>query len=163
LAEGRSSRLYRALVYEQRVAADVSAFVWPSESVGMLWVVATGRPGVAAPELEAAVTEVLEQLRSSGPTDFELEGARNRARRQLVRQLDAVTRRADLLAHAAVLRGDPDYINQVFERYEQMPPDEVALSARTLLDPARRSVVHIVPDGSRSKSDEAAARPGSES
>ena len=163
LAEGRSSRLYRALVYEQRVAADVSAFVWPSESVGMLWVVATGRPGVEAPDLEASVTEVLEQLRSSGPTEIELEGARNRARRQLVRQLDAVTRRADLLAHAAVLRGDPDYINQVFERYEQMPPDEVALSARTLLDPARRSVVHVVPDGSRNKSDEAAARPGSES
>jgi zinc protease len=164
LAEGRSSRLYRALVYEQRVAADVSAFVWPSESVGMLWVVATGRPGVEAQELEAAVTDVLEQLRSSGPTDRELEGARNRARRQLVRQLDSVTRRADLLAHAAVLRGDPDYINQVFERYEEMRLDEVALSARMLLDPARRSVVHIVPDGSRGASRNVVAAPsGSES
>ena len=164
LAEGRSSRLYRALVYEQRVAADVSAFVWPSESVGMLWVVATGRPGVEAEELEAAVTDVLEQLRSSGPTDRELEGARNRARRQLVRQLDSVTRRADLLAHAAVLRGDPDYINQVFERYEEMRLDEVAQSARTLLDPARSTVVHIVPDGSRGAPENvAAAPPGSES
>jgi len=164
LAEGRSSRLYRALVYEQRVAADVSAFVWPSECVGMLWVVATGRPGVEAPELEAAVTDVLDQLRSSGPTEIELEGARNRARRQLVRQLDSVTRRADLLAHAAVLRGDPDYINQVFERYEKMPPDEVARAARTLLDPGRRSVVHVVPDGSRGEpGDTGAAHPGSES
>jgi len=104
--------------------------------------------------LQAAVTQVLDELRSSGPTEIELQGARNRARRQLVRQLDSVTRRADLLAHAAVLRGDPGYINQVFERYEQMPPDEVALSARTLLDPARRSVVHVVPDGSRSASGE---------
>ena len=51
LSEGRSSRLYRALVYEQRVAADVSAFVWPSECVGMLWVVAnrpSGRRGRTA-------------------------------------------------------------------------------------------------------------------
>ena len=164
LSEGRSSRLYRALVYEQRVAADVSAFVWPSECVGMLWVVATGRPGVEAGELEAAVTEVLDRLRSSGPTEVELQGARNRARRQLVRQLDSVTRRADLLAHSAVLRGDPGYINEVFERYEQMPPEEVALSARTLLDPGRRSVVHVVPDGSRDGAEDvAAAVPGTES
>jgi zinc protease len=134
LAEGRSSRLYRALVYEQRVAADVSAFVWPSECV------------------DTATTEI------------ELQGARNRARRQLVRQLDSVTRRADLLAHAAVLRGDAGYINQVFERYEQMPPDEVALSARTLLDPARRSVVHVVPDGSRGGAEDVAvAAAGEES
>jgi len=153
LAEGQSSRLYRALVYEQRVAADVSAFVWPTECVGMMWVVTTGRPGVQPRDLEAAVTDVLEQLRSDGPTDRELEGARNRARRQLVRQLDSVTRRADLLAHATVLRGDPDYINQVFERYEEMPADAVATSADTILDPARRSVVHIVPDGSRGASD----------
>jgi zinc protease len=157
LSEGRSSRLYRALVYEQRVAADVSAFVWPSECVGMLWIVATGRPGVEAGELEAAVEEVLERLRSSGPTEVELQGARNRARRQLVRQLDSVTRRADLLAHSAVLRGDPGYINEVFERYERMPPEAVALSARTLLDPARRSVVHVVPDGSRGGSESGAA------
>jgi predicted Zn-dependent peptidase len=130
----------------------------------MLWVVATGRPGVDAEELESAVTEVLDQLRSSGPTEIELQGARNRARRQLVRQLDSVTRRADLLAHAAVLRGDAGYINKVFERYEQMPPDEVALSARTLLDPARRSVVHVVPDGSRGGAEDvAAAAAGEES
>ena len=130
----------------------------------MLWVVATGRPGVDAEQLESAVTEVLDQLRSSGPTEIELQGARNRARRQLVRQLDSVTRRADLLAHAAVLRGDAGYINQVFERYEQMPPDEVALSARTLLDPARRSVVHVVPDGSRGGAEDiAVAAAGEES
>ncbi len=160
LSEGRSSRLYRALVYEQRVAADVSAFVWPSECVGMLWVVATGRPGVEAEQLEVAVGEVLERLRSSGPTEVELQGARNRARRQLVRQLDSVTRRADLLAHSAVLRGDPGYINEVFERYENMPPEEVAQSARILLDPARRSVVHVVPDGSRGEAADVTASAG---
>ncbi len=145
LSEGKSSRLYRSLVYERQVAAEVSAFVWPTECVGMLWVVATGRPGVAAGELEAAVTEVLGTLRADGPTEREIEGARNRARRQLLRQLDSVTRRADFLAHAAVLRDDPEYLNQVGSRYETITGEEVASAAASILDPSGRTAVHVVP------------------
>jgi len=108
--------------------------------------VATARPGTTAGDLEEALTGVLDELRQSGPTERELEGARNRARRQLIRQLDSVTRRADLLAHAAVLRGDPDYINQVSERYESITGDEVTIAARSILDPERRTAVHVVPE-----------------
>jgi zinc protease len=146
LAEGKSSRLYRELVYERRIAADVSAFVWPTECAGMLWLVATARPGTTAAELQSAVAGVLEALRVSGPAEREIEGARNRARRQLLRQLDSVTRRADLLAHATVLRGEPDYINRVAERYESITPVSVAAAARTILDPARRTAVHVLPE-----------------
>jgi len=146
LAEGKSSRLYRELVYDQRIAADVSAFVWPSECAGMLWVVATARPGATATELQERVADVLGELRASGPTEQEIEGARNRARRQLMRQLDSVTRRADLLAHAAVLRNDPDYINQVSARYESITGEEVSIAARSILDPGRGTAVHVVPE-----------------
>ncbi|MEJ2482102.1 MAG: pitrilysin family protein, partial [Gemmatimonadota bacterium] len=145
LSEGKSSRLYRSLVYERKVAADVSAFAWPTECVGMLWVVATGRPGVPAAELEAAVTDVLDTLRADGPKSREIEGARNRARRQLLRQLDSVTRRADLLAHAAVLRDDPDYLNRVGARYESITGDEVASAASSILDPSGRTALYVVP------------------
>ncbi|MEJ2548048.1 MAG: insulinase family protein, partial [Gemmatimonadota bacterium] len=144
LSEGRSSRLYRSLVYERQVAADVSAFVWPTECAGMLWVVATGRPGVEAGELEAALTDVLDTLRAEGPTEREIDGARNRARRQLLRQLDSVTRRADFLAHAAVLRDEPEYLNQVGARYESITGEEVAAAASSILDPFGRTAVHVV-------------------
>ncbi len=149
LAEGRSSRLHRRLVYEERIAADVSAFAWPTERAGMLWVIATGRTGVAATELEAAVEGVLAEIRAGGIGEREMEGARNRARRQLVRQLDSVTRRADLFAHAAVLRGDPNYVNDVFDRYESVPLADVRRAASAFLSPDRRTSVHVVPGGRR--------------
>ena len=147
LSEGKSSRLYQSLVYEMRIAADSSAFVWPTECAGMLWVVATGRPGVSAGELDSAVSEVLDKFRAEGPTEHEIEGARNRARRQLLRQLDSVTRRADLLAHAAVLRDDPEYLNRVGDRYESITGEEVEAAAVSILDPSRRTAVHVVPEG----------------
>jgi zinc protease len=146
LAEGRSSRLYASLVYERRVAADVSAYVWPTESVGLLWVVATARPGVAATDLEGELRRVLAELRAEGPTARELAGARNRSRRQLVRQLDSVGRRADLIAHAAVYRDDPAYVNSVFERYDAIGEAEITTAAERVLDPGDGTALHVVPE-----------------
>ncbi|MFW6088574.1 MAG: M16 family metallopeptidase [Gemmatimonadota bacterium] len=146
LADGRSSRLYAALVHERRVAADVSAYVWPTESVGLLWVVATARPGVDAPSLEAEIRAVLDGLRDAGPTARELAGARNRSRRQLVRRLDSVGRRADMIAHATVYRDEPDYLNAVFGRYDAIGEAEIVAIAGQVLDPADGTALHVVPE-----------------
>jgi len=148
LAEGRSSRLYESLVYDRRVAANVSAYVWPTESIGLLWVVATARPGVGAPDLEQQIRRVLSELRAEGPTPRELAGARNRSRRQLVRQLDSAGRRADLIAHATVYRDDPSYVNGVFERYDSVGATQVAEMAERLLGPDDGTVLHVVPETS---------------
>jgi predicted Zn-dependent peptidase len=145
LAGGRSARLYDDLVYEQRVAQDVHAFVWPLEAVGMLWVVATARPGVSAPALEAAIGETLARLAADGVTEAEVAGARNRARGQLVNSLSGLGGRADLLAHAAVLRGEPAYVNDVFGRYEKISRNHIDELACELLLPSRRTVVSVVP------------------
>ncbi|WP_420633709.1 M16 family metallopeptidase [Candidatus Palauibacter sp.] len=146
LADGNSSRLQRALVYERQMAADVSAFTWPTESVGMCFVVATARPGVSAGELERAVRDVLDELRIGEIRTGEMEGALNRARRALVGGLAGFGDRADALAHAAVLRGDPHYVNDAFTRYGAVSRQDVDRVARAVLDPRRLTVVHVVPE-----------------
>lgn len=146
LAEGRSSRLYRALVVEQQVAADVTAYVWPTESVGMLWVVATARPGVDAESLEGAIRRVLADLQEGGPTPRELMGARNRARRQLVQRLESVGRRADLIAHAAVYRDDPGYVNSVFDAYSSVELADLEDAAGRVFTAGCGTTLHVVPE-----------------
>jgi len=145
LADGNSSRLRKALVYERQIAAEVSAFTWPTEMVGMCFMVATARPGVAASALEAAMREVLDELREGGATDEEMEGARNRARRSLVGQLGSFGDRADAIAHAAVLRGDPAYVNESFSLYEALDRHAVEGVAGDVLVPERLTAVHVVP------------------
>ena len=145
LAEGRSSRLYRSLVVEQQVAADVMAYVWPTESVGMSWIVATARPGVSAESLEGAIREVLADLLSNGATPQELTGAKNRARRQLVQRLDSVGYRADLIAHATVYRDDPGYVNTVFDAYARVELADLAAQSERVLAPGSGTMLHVVP------------------
>ncbi len=147
LAEGRSSRLYRALVYEQQVAADVSAYAWPTEAVGMMWIVATARPGVEAASLEEAIREVLEHFLATGPTSRELAGARNRSRRQLVQRLESVGHRADLIAHAAVYRDEPSYVNTVFDSYANVSEAGIGSMAKQVLDLTSATILHVIPRG----------------
>ena len=145
LAGGRSSRLYQELVYEQRIAADVHAFVWPLEDVGMLWVVATARPGVNAESLRSGVDETITRLADQPVGDDEVSGARRRARRQLLLQFESVGGRASALAHAAVLRGDPEYVNASFDRYGAVQATELRELASRVLAGEHRTVVEVVP------------------
>jgi predicted Zn-dependent peptidase len=145
LAGGRSSRLYQELVYERRIAADVHANVWPLEDVGMLWVVATARPGVDAESLRLGVDETISGLADHPAGNDEVAGARRRARRQLLLQLESVGGRASALAHAAVLRGDPEYVNDSFDRYGAVQPADLGALASRILAADRRTVVEVVP------------------
>ena len=51
LAHGKTSRLYKSLVYERRVATDVSAYQHSREMGGMFQIACTAAAGVALPEL----------------------------------------------------------------------------------------------------------------
>ena len=149
LADGDSSRLGEALVYERRIAAEVYASTWPTEDVGMFFVVATARPGHSAAELEAAVREVIGELRAEGVSAGELRGALNRARRALVGGMAGFGQRANAIAHAAVLRGDPGYVNDAFARYGAIGRGDVERVAREVLDRRRLTVLHVVPETER--------------
>jgi len=148
LADGNSSLLQKALVYEQQIAADVSAFTWPIEDVGMCFIVATARPGIAADRLEAATREVVDGLLADGIDPADFEGALNRARRSLVGQVNGFGERADAIAHAAVLRGDPAYVNEAFDLYAALDRAGVEAVAAEIFAPERLTAVHVVPEGS---------------
>ena len=167
LADGKSSRLHRELVYERQVAAEAQAFTWPTEETGMVWAVVTARPGVSADRLEEATRSVLDEAREEGFSEDEAAGARHRAERSLVGQLNSVGGRADAFAHAAVLRDEPGYVNEVFERYDRVGREEVDRLAREVLRPERLTVTRVVPESDEVPADDeevetpaVAGRPG---
>jgi zinc protease len=145
LAGGRSSRLYQELVYDRQIAADVHSFAWPLEDVGMLWVVATGRPGVSEASLREAVDETISRLADDPVTENELRSARRRAQRRLLLQLESVGGRASAFAHAAVLRDQPDYVNAAFDLYGAVTASELRDIAARLLAPDLCTAVDVVP------------------
>lgn len=152
LADGRSSRLYRRLVYEAQVAQDVAAYQDEGRLGGGFHVVITGRPGVALGELEGAVRRELELLAADGPEATELEGARARVEAEIVRSLDRLggfDGRADRLNRYLFHTGDPGYIRRDLARYRRVTPDLVAEEVRRWLVERHGVTLSVVPRGRR--------------
>ena len=72
LSTGKSSRLYKRLVYQDQIATDVAAFAFPRELGGLFGIIATAQPGGDLAALEAAINEELERFIAEGPSREEL-------------------------------------------------------------------------------------------
>lgn len=147
-SQGQSARLQRELVYRRRLASDVASFMWLTADVGMFFIIATAIPGRPIDGLESALEESFAALLRDGISPEELDGSLTWGRLSLVSQLHGVAGRADALAHAATLKGAPEYVNEAFGRYAAVTAEDVERVARRLLAPAARSVLHVVPHGS---------------
>jgi len=125
LGGGKSSRLYKALVFDQRIAQDAFAYQ-SSQILGSLFQVgATAKPGHNLDEITAAVTAEIDRLASDGPTEAELARARNTHLADFYKSLDHLQTRADLLNHYQHVLGDPDGVARDVARYERTTAESV--------------------------------------
>ena len=88
LGGGRSSRLYKALVYEQQVAQAASVYQQSLTLGSVFTLVATARPGRTAGELERAIDVEIARLRDEGPNQTEIDRARNTIETRIVQGLE---------------------------------------------------------------------------
>jgi zinc protease len=150
LANGKTSRLYRRLVFEQAIATDVSAAQNSREIAGFLQIAATAASGHTLSELADVIAEEIERLAASGPTADEIERCRVQAETQFMFRLQTVGGfggKSDQLNAYNTFLGDPDYFERDLARYRHV-------SARSLQDALirhigheRRVVLSVVPRG----------------
>jgi zinc protease len=112
LATGKNSRLYKRLVYTDRTATAVSAFVGPFEIASQVILVATVKPGVDPALVEKALDEELRDFIAKGPTAAELERIRTTNFATFARgleRIDGFGGKSAILAESHVYGGAPDF------------------------------------------------------
>ncbi len=122
LGGGKSSRLYKKLVYEKQIALDVSASQNSLILGSVFEIVVTARPGHTAEEMEKAIDEEIAALRKDGPTSEELERARNGIETRTIQGLERLGGFggvADRLNEYNHYLGTPGYIAQDLGRYQK--------------------------------------------
>src|SRR6266853_3004386 len=150
LAGGRSSRLYRRLVYELQIATDVVAFQDGSRIDGKFEVYATARPGHDLGELERVIDEEVRKVAQAGPTPREVERAQNSFEAQFLSRMERVGGfggKADQLNYYNYFVGTPDYFQKDLDRYRRVMSAAVQRAAQTYLTGAHRVVLSVVPQG----------------
>jgi len=148
LAEGKNSRLYKRLVYDEQVASDVAAFNYSLEISGVLGVSATARPGVPLTRIEALIDEEIAQFASRGPSEEELTRAKARQEYGFLTGLERLGGfggKADRLAMYNTYLGSPDFLAADYERYQCLGAEDLRRAAERYLQP-RRLVVSFHPE-----------------
>ncbi len=143
LSQGKSSRLYKRLVYELQIAKDVSAWQASSQLASTFEIVATATKGHTPEELLKVIDEELGKLRAQPPTDQEIARAKASLESSLVFRIERVTHRADLFNFYQQYLGDPNWFAKDVERYRALNAASVQNAARNLL-PADKRVVTLV-------------------
>jgi len=144
LAGGKSSRLYRRLVYELQLAQEVSAAQDAYALTSIFDVQAFARPGHTAAELQAAIDVELDRFVAEGPTEAEVERARNQIERSTYQGLQKVVGRADTLNMYNQYTGDPGYLPKDIARYAAVTTASVQRAMRAHLSKDARVVVFAV-------------------
>jgi zinc protease len=142
----KGSRLHRALVREQQVAAEAQAFTYDlSKGSDLLVVDVTARPETAVETLERAVNAELDRLLRDGVTEAEVTRAVSLIETELIAALQSAGERADRLSMFATYFGDPALVNQQADRYRSVTVEQVNAFARARLVPDNRASLIYVP------------------
>jgi zinc protease len=148
LGGGKSSRLYKKLVYEKQIAQDVAAQQQSLILGSVFEVQVTARPGHSAEEIEKAINEELERFRREGPEEKELERARNGIETRIIQGLETLGGFggvADRLNQYNHYLGNPDFLSQDIARYRKASVLSVRAFVQQQLKPSARAVVFGVP------------------
>jgi len=148
LGQGKSSRLYRSLVYDKQIAQDVAAYCEPF-TLGSKWMIfATARAGHTLEEIEKEIDAQLETFRTSGPTAAELNRVKTATETGILFSLErnggfsGVADRINMYNHHLK---NPDYLTEDILRFRTASIPDVQKFAEKYLAKSARVVVYGIP------------------
>ncbi len=149
LSGGKSSRLYRRLVYDLQVAQDVTAYQ-QSQSLGSVFnIEVTARPGQAVEPLQKVVDEEIEKLRAAPVSDRELARAMNMTEAAFYRSMERVGGfygKANQLNGYYVDAGLPDFFEEDLSRYRALSAQDLQSAVIRHLPEDRRVEIVVRPE-----------------
>jgi zinc protease len=147
LSDGQSSRIYRQLVYEKRIALAAFGGGNIIEDPNLFFAVAIVQPGHTTEEAAAALIAELDRLRTEPVTAAELQQAKNQFARDYILQRETNQSKAEQLGHAVVIHNDIKTADGEFEIFQNLTVADVQRAARTYFTPENRTVITILPKG----------------
>jgi zinc protease len=121
LGQGKTSRLYKRLVYKDQIATSVSADDQNSEIAGQFYLTLTAKPGVELNQVEIAANEELQNFLKNGPTEAELQLAKTQILGNYARTMERIGGfggKSDILARCQTFTGNPECYKTYLQRVE---------------------------------------------
>jgi predicted Zn-dependent peptidase len=154
LSTGKTSRLYKRLVHEKKLAQSVDAYQQSLGAQSVFTIEAIAAPGKSLDEVQREIDAILDEVRTRGVTQAEVQRVRTRLQTGYVTRLQTVSGKADQLQSYNHFLGDPGRIAWDLARYDTVTPQMVQQFAQQQLN-EKRVVVKAVPRASAPAAQEA--------
>ncbi|RPJ44627.1 MAG: insulinase family protein [Candidatus Latescibacterota bacterium] len=147
LSSGKSSRLYKRLVYEDKLATDVSASQY-SRYLGSIFLIeATARQGVPLDAIEKAIDEELGRFVADGPSEEELRRNLTAWEYRMLSSLQSILGKADRMNLYSFYWNEPNSFRRDLDRYRGAKLADVRKWSSEVLRPDARVVLRVLPEG----------------
>ncbi len=150
LSDGQSSRIYRKLVYEKRLALAAFGGGNIIEDPNLFFAVAIVQPGKTTEETINALTEELDRLKKEPITAAELQQAKNQFARDYILGRESNKDKASTLGHAVVIHDDITTADGEFDIFMNTTAADVQRVAQKYFTAENRLVLTIMPTGAGS-------------
>jgi predicted Zn-dependent peptidase len=146
ISDGISSRLYKALAYDQQIASDINAYVDDRHHTSLftMYAISNGEE-YSCQTLYDSMWKVLNEVKENGITERELTKAKNRIRTRIARTVQRASGIADEAAHQALFFDDPERVFRLGDDYAAITADEVNAFARKLFSVENEVRIDFVP------------------
>jgi predicted Zn-dependent peptidase len=151
LSGGRSSRFYETIVRQKQLTASVVGGPEQSRGPALYRLFSTPLTGKTLQELEAAIEDEIEKVKTGPIADWEMQKARNAAKSSFVSSIASTLSRATLLSQYALFYNDPNRINTRADAIAKVTAADVQRVAKQYLVKTNRTVVHTMPKAAAPK------------
>lgn len=144
LSAGRSSRLYRSLVYDREAALYAEGGYWDNVDGGIFYAFASVRPGESIERVEQLFFAEIDRLRTDLVSEAELDKAKRQIEVGMVNGLGTSHALAARIASDTATFGRIRPLDERLAAIRAVDAEDVRRVAREYLRPSERSVVHVV-------------------
>lgn len=145
LVGGRSSRLWKDLVREKEIAAEVRMSLAPFRHAGLVDLWLSAREGKSVERCLSVAMQHIHRLQKTKVDEDELAKVKNRLELGFLGALETVNGKGDQIGFCETVVGDPSHPFVRLEEYRRVTSDDVRRVAREVFDDARRTIIDVVP------------------
>ncbi len=145
LSDGKSSRMYRSLVEEKKLALQAGSFSLPTEDPGLQISYAIVNPGVDLQEMLKGMDAEIERLQDELISDQEYEKLRNIKEDDFATSAASIRNIGESLSQYHVYYGDAGLINTEIDKYMAVTKEDIRRVAKKYLINTNRNVLYYLP------------------
>ncbi len=145
LSDGKSSKLYKKIVDDKKMALQIGAFSYNQEDYGTYILYGMPQGDFTSKDIIKEVDDEIVKLQSELITENDLQKLKNKYENNYVSGNASVEGIADNLASYYLLYGDVNLINTEIEMYNSITPEEIRSVAKKYLNPNQRLILDYIP------------------